>query len=260
MTGVDRLISIYNSAETGSMTKNVIGHILQNLKQIDQMNIYDLADACYVSSASISRIVKKLGYKNYSYFQKDISDCVHKYEHHNRIVPMDKVKEETDTADVFFQILEEMFENIKQSFDKEAMTNLAIAIHESRKIVLYAFEVSFAENFLQSDLFMSGKKCEVCRYVQDMLNSTEELTENDLVIMVAPKQIEGISVKEILEKVKEKGAKVCLFTDSRHFNVLKKADYPFAFDGEMRSIDAFGLQSFLCILTMEYRRLYIDSE
>lgn len=259
MTGLDRLISIYNSAETGSMTKNVVSNILRNLKQIDRMNIYDLADACYVSPASISRIVKKLGYKNYSYFQKDISDCVHKYEHHNRIVPVDKIKEE-NIADSFFSILENMLENIKQSLDKDAMTELAVAIHESRKIVLYAFEVSFAENFLQSDLFMSGKECAVYRNVQDMLNCAQELTENDLVIMVAPKQIEGISVKEILEKVKEKSAKVCLFTDSRHFNALKKADYQFSFDGEMRSIDAFGLQSFLCILTMEYRRLYIDSE
>lgn len=260
MTGLDKLISIYNSAETGSMTKNVVSHILRNLKQIAQMNIYDLADACYVSTASISRIVKKLGYKNYSYFQKDISDCVHKYEHHNRIVPMDKIKEEMSIADSFFNILEKMFGNIKQSLNEESMTELAVAVHESRKIVLYAFEVSFAENFLQSDLFMSGKECEVCRYVQDMLNCTQELTENDLVLMVAPKQIEGISVREIVEKVKEKGAKVCLFTDSRHFNALKKADYQFSFDGEMRSIDAFGLQSFLCILTMEYRRLYIDSE
>lgn len=260
MTGIDKLITIYNIAETGSMTKNVVSHILQNLKRIDRMNIYDLADTCYVSSASISRIVRKLGYKNYSYFQKDISDCVKKYEHHNRIVSMDKIKDDMNVPDIFFSILGNILENVRQNLDGQSITELAKAIHESEKVIIYAFEVSFAENFLQCDLFMGGKECEVCRYAQDMLDCAEKLTEKDIVIMVAPKQIEGISAREILEKVKEKGTKTCLMTDSRHFNVLKKADYQFAFDGELKSIDAFGLQSFLCILTMEYRRMYIDSE
>lgn len=241
MTGIDRMIAIYNAAESGSMVKNVLGQIFQNLDQIDKMNIYDLADACFVSPASISRIVKKLGYKNYSYFQKDISDCVNKYDHHNRIVSMDKVKNDMNSQNIFFDTLEAILKNIKESLDEKQIIDLAAGLHMSRKIVIYVFEFSFAENFLQYDLFMSGKECAVYRYMEDMQNNIKELSESDLVLMVAPKQIEGISVREIIEKVKEKGAKVCLLTDSKNFNVLKKADYQFAFDGEMRSIDAFGL-------------------
>lgn len=257
MTGVEKLISVYNSAEQGSMTKNILSIMLRSLKKIKKMNIYDMADACFVSPASISRMIKKLGYKNYSYFQKDIADCVQKYEHHNRIVAMDRVKDETDVKDVFFDTLERLLASMRSSLDRDKLTELSAAIHESEKIRLYAFEVSFAESFLQFDLFMSGKECQVCRYVSDMENDAAGLTDRDLVIMVAPKQIEGVDVDDIITAVKKQGAAVCLVTDSRRFGPLKKADYPFAFEGEMRAIDAFILQSFLCLLTMEYRRIYI---
>ncbi len=258
MTGVDNMISVYNSAEQGSMTKNILSNMLRNLKNVRKMNIYDMADACYVSPASVSRMIRKLGYKNYSYFQKDITDCVNKYEHHNRIISMDQVKENADVKEVFFDTLERLLSSMRTTLDRERLSELAATIHESNKIRLYAFEVSFSENFLQYDLFMSGKECEVYRYIHDMRADVADLTQDDLVIMVAPKQIEGMDVDEIVTEVKKRGTTTCLVTDSKRFSALKKADFQFAFEGEMRAIDAFILQSFLCLLTMEYRRLYID--
>lgn len=222
MTGVEKLIIMYNSTEPCSMSKNILGNMLQNLNHIEHMNIYDLADACFVSPASISRMIKKLGYKNYSYFQKDIADCAHKYEYHNRIVVMDKIVEEEDIHDVFFNTLDKLFVSMRQTLDKGKLKKLAETIHESRKTSLYAFEASFAESFLQYDIFMSGKVCEVYKYIPEMKENAKSLSEQDLVIMVAPKQIEGTAVDDVMTEVKRTGAKTCVVTDSKHFAVLKK--------------------------------------
>lgn len=258
MTGIEKLILVYNSAEQGSMTKNILSNMLRNLNKVREMNIYDMADACFVSPASVSRMIRKLGYKNYAYFQKDIMDCVHKHEHHNRIISMDRVKEDADISEVFFDTLERLLSGMRNTLDKERLGELAAALHESNKIRLYTFEVSFAESFLQYDLLMSGKDCAVYRYIHDMKEDVPGLTKDDLVIMVAPKQIEGVYADEIITEVKKNGAATCLVTDSKRFSALKKADFQFAFEGEMRTIDAFLFQSFLCLLTMEYRRRYID--
>lgn len=259
MTGIDNLISFYNLSEQGSMSKNILFYILQNLKELYHMSIYDLADACFVSPASISRLVKKLGYKNYSYFQKDITDCVEKYEYHNRILPNSIIQESEDIPSIFFGSANLILQNVAETLDMEKLYALVKACHESKRAAIYTFDVSFAERFLQFDFFMSGKNCAVCHLFEDMEEDAQSRTKDDLVIMVMPQQIEGPDAKKIISVLKSTKCKICIMTDSKHSNVLKQADFSIAFEGKMCAIDSFGLQSLLCITAIMYRYLYIDS-
>ena len=106
MTSVENMLAVYNATPADSMLRSILRRILANLKDVGDMTIYDLADTCYTSPASISRLVKKLGYKNYSYFQKDVVDCISKYEHHNRLIPLDSIPEDQDLPDYFMDTLE----------------------------------------------------------------------------------------------------------------------------------------------------------
>ncbi len=258
MTSVENMLAVYNATPADSMLRSILRRILANLKDVGDMTIYDLADTCYTSPASISRLVKKLGYKNYSYFQKDVVDCISKYEHHNRLIPLDSIPEDQDLPDYFMDTLEGLMANMRRKLDKERVGRLTRMIHDSEKVSVYSYTGYFAEIFLQSDLFMTGRICDVYQQEREMLEHTQQLTDKDLVILLAPKCIQGTDADRIIDYVHRQGAKVCIITDSRHFSGLKKAEESFVFEGVMHSVDTLVLQMFLCIVVMEYRRIYID--
>lgn len=258
MTSVENMLAVYNATPADSMLRSILRRILANLKDVGDMTIYELADTCYTSPASISRLVKRLGYKNYSYFQKDVVDCISKYEHHNRLIPLDSIPDDKDLPDFFMDTLEGLMANMRRKLDKEKVRRLTRMIHDSEKISVYSYTGYFAEIFLQSDIFMTGRICDVYQQEREMLEHTQRLTEQDLVILLAPKCIQGTDADRIISCVHKQGAKVCIITDSRHFSGLKKAEESFVFEGVMHSVDTLVLQMFLCIVVMEYRRMYID--
>lgn len=258
MTSIENMLAVYNATPADSMLRSIIRRILVNIKKVGGMTIYELADTCYTSPASISRLVKKLGYKNYSYFQKDIVDCISKYEHHNRLIPLDSIPEGAEAPDFFMDTMEGLMAHMRKKLEKEKIRLLAQMIHDSEKIGVYSYTGYFAELFLQSDIFFSGRICDVYQQEREMLEHTKVLSQRDLVILLAPKCVYGTHMDQMIEEIHKYKAKVCVITDSRHFQGLKKAELSFVFEGVMHSIDMLMLQMFLCIVVMEYRRMFID--
>lgn len=258
MTGLENLLSAYNGTAPGTTIHSVIQNILKNLDTVNSMTIYELAEACYTSPAGISRLVKKLGYKNYSYFQKALTDCISKYEHHNRLMPLDRIPGDTELPDYFMDTLGGLLENMRKKLDKEKIRELAGAIHDSLRIGIYSYSTYLAETFLQSDIFMSGKVCDIIQQEKDIMEDAGQLGRRDFIIMLSPNCINGTMTGRIIDLIHKNGARVCIITDSYHLPGLKLADISFVFEGVMHSMDMLVLQTFLCIVDLEYRRLYID--
>ena len=93
-----------------------------------------------------------------------------------------------------------------------------------------------------------------------MLGHAKVLTKKDLVILMAPKCIHGLDAERLIDAVHENGARVCIIANSKHVAGFKKADIQFLFEGTLHSMDMFMLQAFLCMVDMEYRRIYIDEK
>ena len=65
MDAIDRLIDFYNGTEEDVMYHTIAGDLLHHIHEFTDATIYEAADMCYTSTASISRIIRKLGYENY---------------------------------------------------------------------------------------------------------------------------------------------------------------------------------------------------
>lgn len=58
-----------------SNEQTIMTYIIKNLHAVKKMSIRDLADTCFVSTTTIFRFVKKLGYEGYSDFISDIIEA-----------------------------------------------------------------------------------------------------------------------------------------------------------------------------------------
>lgn len=69
MTALENITIYYNQLPKNDTKRDILSKLLPHIRSISSMTIYDTADLCFTSTASISRLVKALGYKSYSEFQ-----------------------------------------------------------------------------------------------------------------------------------------------------------------------------------------------
>ena len=66
-----RFLTFVNSASSGTTYSNIAYYISNNFSKITQMNLEELADACYVSQATISRFCRFLGFESFTHFKME---------------------------------------------------------------------------------------------------------------------------------------------------------------------------------------------
>ncbi len=258
MTGLERLLAYYNTSPPDSMQSAIVRNILTHVQEIGDLTIFDLAELCFTSAPSISRLVRKLGYKNYSYFQKDLLDSGRKYDIHNRFVSPENRPEDMEMTDFFFGTLEELYRRFKKELDYDQVHELNRMMHEAEKVAIYAYSIYFTEVFVQSDLFMSGKICDLHHQEKDIFEHIKVLTDRDLVMLIAPAGVEGLRVEVIIREIRKTGAKLCVITDSKRIAKNSGAEISFPLPGVKQAVDMFIMQMFLCVVEMEYRKLYLE--
>ena len=258
MTAMERLLTFYNSVSDDSMQKVALKAILVHFKEIGELSIFDLAEICYTSPASISRLVRKMGYKNYAYFQKDIQDNVRRYDRHNRLVSPDSKPAEMEMSAFFLGTLEELYESYVRNIDYDKIHEVNRMMRGSRKMVLYTYFIFMAETFIQSDLFMSGIVCDIYHNEDRIFSNLDTLGRDDFVILISPLAEEGLQTARIIEGIHKAGAKVCLITGSQRTAEEENAEICFVLPGVNKAVDMFVMQVLLCLIDIEYRKLYLD--
>lgn len=71
------LLRYFRALQPESTFYQPLRFILDNLASLAAMSIYDMAEKCFVSTATISRLCKELGFKNYQDFKIRVFTCYH---------------------------------------------------------------------------------------------------------------------------------------------------------------------------------------
>ncbi len=259
MTSLENLTIFYNATEQNSMYRSVLRLLLCNLQKIDQLNIYELSELCYTSPSTISRLVRKMGYKNYTHFQSEVASCVSRYDHHNRfILAFDMYS--GDPLEKMLNSLEELYRDFKQSLDRSELDRIAEALHEASRVVIYPYGVIMSENCLQSDLFMSGIPCDVCIGDNAQMEAASGMSEGELALVLSPDCIDALGpLKALHAEIKKSGARLCTITTmpSRQVKLLP-GDIIVTLKGRQSILDTYIMEVFLAVLDIRYRSMYMD--
>lgn len=60
------LLSVLNTTEYDATNSVLARYFLEHFDQLDQLNVYDVADACYTSRSGIRRFCQSIGLDNFS--------------------------------------------------------------------------------------------------------------------------------------------------------------------------------------------------
>ncbi|AVN58918.1 hypothetical protein CG009_01595 [Mesoplasma florum] len=178
------IIKLNKSENLGELEKSISNFILHNLQNIENIDIRDLAKKNNCSMSSISRYVKKMGYKNFSEFKYDIK-------RYNTLLQSNKTDKEIEIEEQSFETLkylEYIQDNIKYIIKSNDFFKIKEEIIKCSKIFIFANGGTYS---LAYDLMIKLQRIGINAYasndyvVQETLVSANEKDRNVLYFIIS---------------------------------------------------------------------------
>ena len=152
------LINFINTSKVDDVYSNAAKMILENINKIPEYNITNVAEMCFVSTATISRLCRKLNYESFSDFKMDVTMNLRYFNHDSMRMQFDHqlpvlpVAGKT-TKDLFNDHFENIIQNLRSTYEMiqfEELEKLVDLIYQSD-------EICFAGNFFTQSVSCNYK-------------------------------------------------------------------------------------------------------
>lgn len=254
---LQNLLELYNHLSPDSTYRVVVKGILENLDQMQNVTIYDVAEITNSSRTTVWRMVQKMGYHNFSDFRHALQNAVSQYTYYNRIIPAKYCGDPSRLLEQVTAQLNNASRLLERNCSPELISGLTEEIYEADKIRFYLpFQLSFVYSF-QQNMAKSGKDTAYCVLQPDMLEDAETLDTKSIVIISTIEYAETLDMHVVFQKIHEKEAKIWLAGDART-QYHRFADRILLDEeaGPVSWLPAF--EAFILTLSEYYRFRYID--
>ena len=185
------LVNFINMTNMDDVYWGAAKTILQNIYKIPECTIVDVANMCYVSTATISRLCRKLNYESFADFKRDVTMNLNFFNQDTKRLLFDHQLPERETIEqgkeVFRNHFENIIDNLQGTYDSiayEDLMKIVDKIHDAKR-------VCFAGNFftqsvsmqLQIELSYLGKDYIALYPLEQQKELYATLCEDDLVIV-----------------------------------------------------------------------------
>ncbi|WP_429976261.1 MurR/RpiR family transcriptional regulator [Enterococcus sp. DIV0086] len=184
------MLNYLNTHASDDSYSKIILFLIKNRKTATHISIQEVADACFVSNATISRFSKYFGFDNFSSLKKYIYD-------HSDIVPrltfriQNKSfsrleKQPKKFLEEYKTIIEKSLDDVIDCLDMTTTDNFLEDIHSFENVYIFSSDNSFnLTQELQRGLFVSGKLVVSGQSEDDMERIVKELDAESLVIIIS---------------------------------------------------------------------------
>ncbi len=177
---IDFLFKVVAQSNAGDPEYSIALFFLQNYSRIGQLNIYDVAEECFVSRSSVRRFCAQIGCENFQELKRKFKDFDFRYNYFMQIQEKEGYRQWY--ADEIMATIKEVDEMISQ----KDLEEIAIHIYESRKVIFlssYSSAQCVAE--FQRPLVLLNKV--VYAMTENRFSEKELLacTDQDMVFMVS---------------------------------------------------------------------------
>lgn len=182
-----KLMLLINGSQEGSTNHNLAIELVKHINELKDLNIYEMADLCYVSTSTLSRFCRLLGYKNFNKF-KDALENSYGFE-----IDYDPnyllVKDNVDQGIAYMkEIYMNSIQNMNEHFQKDTLLALAKQIHEHESVHIFGnIGYQFLAMYLQERLGLFKKIIHIYADVLQQSKEASHLSNQDLAIIVSPR-------------------------------------------------------------------------
>jgi len=232
-------------ASLNNNEKKVLEYVVKNIDAVKDMGIRDLADEMFVSSTSIFRFVKKLGFKGYSEFISCLNYTSYKNE--NNKIP--KVLEDDDYKDAY---LDNILESIRV-LSKSKVKKFTKLLETTPKIFFITSGLCKEVARYASKLFsVYGFVTIAIEDELEVLSAMKQVANNDILFVIANSEYHDIvgSVEKIKSEADVKVVSITAATNNVIQSITDIDFYVFSDDVYYNTIDVTSRVSMMAIIEL----------
>ena len=204
------LLSTLNDEPKGSNNYKIAKYMIENMRDLEEYSLTDLAQACYVSNSSISRFCRDIGLKDFNALKNQIA----KFSVESARLKRKFDYEKYESSSMFQSYVKNVISNLNYFLENDIEKQINILVQEIssyQKIAAFGYmqSESVACN-LQFDLQTSGKLIFSCFNIKDQADYITDADENNLIFPRAKPF-----------KSNKKKPKICMITSDQSI------EYPF---------------------------------
>jgi DNA-binding MurR/RpiR family transcriptional regulator len=260
-----RLIIYLDTANEKDTNYNIALFMANNFALISGMRISELANACFVSPATISRFCRALGYENYAHLKQECRMFESDVQKFNNLIniPAAKMKSQpvAATREYVNQVIATM-QDLPDSLDWSVIDQVLKLIHDCKQVVFFGtqFSNSAAMHF-QTDLLMLGKFTTAYMDTERQLECAMNMTKDSVAIVVSVNGHFMGTASKMMKYLKKSKCKVVLITSEERNFLNIPIDYRIKLskpkDGKSGK---HALLTTVELMSLRYYTLYSPSE
>lgn len=252
------LIFLFNTTVNENIFNPVAGIILKNLDKVPSSTITELADMCFTSPATITRLIKAVGCNNFGEFKSDIAKILKNYRFMNRCMPHE-ISSNMPFPTSYLQYLRSILDDIESSYDPALMNCFVDALHAANQIFVFATEVSeHARLQFQYDLVIAGKPAIFLTSEELQLDAVKKMKRGDVLLVTVSNSMHASYIFDIMKKSHDKGLTILAIANKNTPGIKGLADHIIGCNTSGTAIDHYSYNIYLSLITMAYRNRYIE--
>lgn len=227
------------------LEKKIADYLIAHKEDVIHMNLKELAEATYTSTATISRFCKKLGEKNFNDFRVHLAEITQSqtFTTINFNKPFFQDTSSSEICHNIGEIYKQTVEGTNQVLDFNELNKAADLISKTQVIDIFGFGDSYL-----SALMFEHKMTYINKYVCLKAIPTEQnqqalYTNKDTVAIVISYSGETNEIKPIVERIKLNGGTVIAITSMNNSFLRKKADICLTMCSKENIINKIGVYS-----------------
>lgn len=166
--------------------------ILENLSQIPELSITQVAEMCYASTSTISRLIRRLNYSSYNDFKQDVMDTLREISggeplhFAHELMPESVQGSLKHLKDSFFEAIQENLQFTSEMISARDIMEIVRLIDEAQEVIFLGFNFSqMISAQLRSTLAAYGRSSLAKTSEKLQLESLREAKKNDLIILTS---------------------------------------------------------------------------
>lgn len=210
---LNSLISIINEGSDDDTNVILAKYFLQNYNRLHELNIYDIAEECYVSRATVRRLAQSLGYSNFKDLKDQFGNIYNNYSLYGLGI-QNNIEEHSVATQLY-----EMATECDRLLTPEVLEDIVTKIHQSSQIVFLTSDVYSNQcSEFQKAMILSGK---IVRIISNKFEDNQvlkNLCQEDLLIVLS---IAGFFASVSIDMVNSLNSYKVLIT-TNHKTLYKK--------------------------------------
>ena len=219
------LLRYINNVSKKDSHYDIAKALLDHYHDIPNLTIHDMADACYVSSSSLSRFIRVIGFESYPEFKEACKNSIsidvdYSFE-------LSKAKKE-DVKPIYQRYTNNVKENldyILEHLDFEQLDRICKMIYNTKNVAFFGLEfATLLGQHFQIKMAELNKLVKIGTTFQQQKDIADSF-DKDAVVIIA--SLEGgyfYHNDEILKILKQKQVKIIALTMNNHSMIQKAAD------------------------------------